>query len=255
MLSKGTFQKITQVAITLMLIFPCGKLLKNVGAAPSNGYLAAFSSCEDSFLNFFSGQSPATDSDSLNYDIRYDVELVPQTSSVSCWAAAVAMIVGWRDLVILDPEEIAEGVGYWAQYHNVEYSGEYFNSSGLPPDDLNMFEVWGLVPETKLEFSVSEFKELLANYGPLWVASAESLTSEEAQNPHIRVVTGIVGDGTSERTILYINDPWDRRKRRFSLPNYGSVYTETYTDFVRKQSTIQNRELRDHPNAIYIAHP
>src|SRR6187431_2829534 len=30
-------------------------------------------------------------------DIRYDVQLIPQETDVSCWAAAAAMIVGWRD--------------------------------------------------------------------------------------------------------------------------------------------------------------
>jgi hypothetical protein len=184
------------------------------------------------------------------------VELVPQTSNVSCWAAGTAMLVGWRDLVVILPQDIAEGVGYWAQYHNIKYSGKYFNRTGLPPDDLNMFEVWGLVPETKLTFTVEEFANLLDRYGPLWVATAEDLVGRGNTNPHIRVITGIKGDGTPNGTKLYINDPWDKRKRKFSIPNSGAIYTETYAEFLRKQKILQDKEIKKENlvNSIYVAH-
>lgn len=188
-------------------------------------------------------------------DIRYDVDLVAQTSHMSCWAAATAMIVGWRDLVVLRPEEIANGVGYWAQYHNVNYSGEYFEHQGLPPDDLNMFEVWGLVPEVRIELDLEDFAQLLYNYGPLWVASGEDLTGSGRAAAHIRVITGMAGDGTPDGTVLYINDPWDRRATSFTSRNQGSAYSEIFSEFLQKQQVIQERELEANPNAIYVAHP
>jgi len=168
-------------------------------------------------------------------NIQYDVPLVPQMTGMSCWAAGAAMLVGWRDKVSIDPSEIANAIGYWKQYQN-----------GLAPSDTSMFNYWGLVPEAPQSYTVEGFANLLQRYGPLWVASAEP-------GPHIRVVTGIIGDGTPDGTTLFINDPWQSGMKVFSLPNSGSQYTETYNQFVQKQDSLAISELST-PNAIYVAH-
>lgn len=170
--------------------------------------------------------------------IQYEVELVPQSTSMSCWAAGAAMLVGWRDQVCINPEEIAKGIGYWAQY--VSPNG------GLPPDDTTMFAAWGLTPEYPMSYTVEGFADLLASYGPLWVASAEP-------GPHIRVITGIEGDGTPEKTILTIYDPWQKGMRRFRMPNVGSVYKESYATFMQKQERLARQEAGI-KGALYIAH-
>ena len=41
----------------------------------------------------------------------------------------------------------------------------------------------------------------------------------------------MIGDGTHEGTIVYINDPWQKDMKIFSLPNIGSRYTESYKEF------------------------
>lgn len=183
------------------------------------------------------------------FNVRFEVELVPQTSNVSCWAASTAMVVGWRDMVVLRPNEIAEGVGYWAFYNNDRYRVDRV----LPADDLNMFEVWGLVPDTRSSYRLEDIADLLWNYGPLWVASDEDLLGSGQRAGHIRVITGIEGDGTPAGTILYINDPWDRNATRWRPSNRGSQYTETFTEFIGKMRHLQNRENNQH--AIYVAYP
>ena len=40
-------------------------------------------------------------------DIWHEVPLVPQITGMSCWAAAAAMIVGWRECIPVNPEEVA----------------------------------------------------------------------------------------------------------------------------------------------------
>ncbi len=195
-------------------------------------------------------QSDTSDLDTVNrFNVRFDVELIAQTSNVSCWAAATAMIVGWRDWVVLRPEEIVDGTGYWAFYHNDRYRLD----RELDPDDLNMFEVWGLVPETRRDFNIEYIADLLWNYGPLWVASDEELTGNGRRYGHIRVITGIRGDGTPEGTILYINDPWDRNRTQWRPSNRGSQYTETVAEFLSKLRHLEERENNE--NAIYLAHP
>jgi hypothetical protein len=167
-------------------------------------------------------------------DVRHDVQLVPQQTGFSCWAAGAAMLVSWRDKVSVDPSEIARANGYWAQY-----------AAGLHPEDVSMFRTWRLTPEAAQSYTVAGFADLLRKYGPLWVASAEP-------GPHIRVVTGIVGDGTPGGTLVYISDPWEQGMAAFRLPNNGSRYTETYQRFVEKQEQLARRESS--LQGIYVAH-
>jgi hypothetical protein len=154
---------------------------------------------------------------------------------MSCWAAGAAMIVSWKDDITVSPSEIANATGYWNQY-----------KEGLNANDTEMLRFWGLKIEPPQNYSVEGFAELLNKYGPLWVASAEP-------GPHIRVVTGMVGDGTVNETLLYINDPWEKGMEEFKLPNLGSQYVETYFQFVQKQDELARGEL-DIPGAVYVAH-
>ncbi len=173
-----------------------------------------------------------------SFDIRYQVQLIPQQTGVSCWAAGAAMVVGWRDRISLPPYHIAGDIGYWKQY--------YDKNGGLPPDDTKMFAAWGLVPESPQTYTLAGFKSLLEQYGPLWVAAA-------VPGPHIRVVTGISGDGSPDGTTLYINDPWEPGMKAFRESNKGGQYTETYREFVAKQSELAASEM--HVKApIYVAH-
>lgn len=168
-------------------------------------------------------------------DTRYNVQLVPQQTGFSCWAAGFAMIVGWRDQMSIDPSEIARATGYWQQYQQ-----------GLNAEDVTVMNTWGLVPAPLQTYTVEGFEDLLKNYGPLWVASAEP-------GPHIRVVTGMKGDGTPDGTLVYINDPWEQGMTAFQPNNRGAQYTETYRQFVEKQSTLARQEAN--LNApIYVAH-
>lgn len=172
---------------------------------------------------------------SQSFDVRYNVELVPQQTGFSCWAAGFSMIVGWRDRVSINPEEIARATGYWAQYQ-----------SGLDPEDTRVMSTWGFVAEPPQSYLIGSFVDLLRSYGPLWIASAEP-------GPHIRVVTGIHGDGTPDGTILHINDPWEQGMAAFRPGNRGSQYTETYRQFEEKQARLAGQE-RAVSAPIYIAH-
>ncbi len=191
-------------------------------------------------IMFTDGTYPTSKSFSLgqfnqSFDVRYDVQLVPQLTGMSCWAAGAAMLVGWKNKMSINPSEIAAAVGYWKQYEK----------DGLNAEDQKMFRIWGLTPEPAQTYTVEGFKQLLEQYGPLWVASAEP-------SPHIRVVTGMSGDGTPDGTIVYINDPWQKGMDEFRMPNSGSQYTETYRTFVMKQSELGFREKG--LQGIYVAH-
>ncbi len=180
--------------------------------------------------------SSSTD-DSGAIDISYPMELIPQTTHISCWAAAASMIVGWREGLSMDPQDIARGLRGWRQY---------FYNGGLPPDNTEMFSVWGLHYDYPQSYTVQGFADLMA-VGPLWVAT------DLGGDAHVVVVSSMRGDGTPQGTVLTIHDPWERGMTRYRPSNEGAVYEETYQEFVERQERLAVREL-DEPLAFYIAY-
>lgn len=166
-----------------------------------------------------------------SFDVRYDVPLMPQLTNMSCWAAGTSMLVAWRDSVSINPSDIAAGTGYWRQYAN--------NGPGLDAEDTTMFSYWGLTPEPPQSYTPQGMADLLSDYGPLWLASA-------VPSPHIRVVTGISGDGTIDGTTVHINDPWP--------VGSGSQYGVTFRALSNAMSTLGSQELATEAAPFYVAH-
>ncbi len=128
---------------------------------------------------------------SEEFDVWHEVPLVQQLTGMSCWAAAAAMLVGWRDCIDIDAEEVAAGTGRWEAYRD-----------GLTPEDVSaLADAWGLVTEPERAYTVGSLRELLEENGPLWVGEA-------SPGLHVVVVTGMQGDGTPHGTQVRIADPW-----------------------------------------------
>ena len=155
----------------------------------------------------------------VNY-INYEVPLVAQQTGMSCWAASFAMIVGWADQQPIDPSQIAGSLGYWYQYQH-----------GLDGYDRDMFTQWHMVPEPPQSYSVAKFRDLLEQYGPLWVTSS-------VPSIHTRVITGMFGDGTPDGTMLLFNDPWEQGMSDFTPSNKGSQYSRTFSRFVTEMESL-----------------
>ena len=157
----------------------------------------------------------AAQSFTLNWD---DVEPIPQPSDFSCWAAAAAMVVGWRDQVSLSPETIGSICGRTT-------------ATGLDPAQVGQFAAEiGLTPEPPQCYTVDGFRQLLESSGPLWVGAA-------VPGLHAIVVTGFYGDGTNN--FVRITDPWDRTVGTPGAPGpylqthaTGSRYIMKWEDFV-----------------------
>ena len=154
----------------------------------------------------------------------YDVPVVPQSTSMSCWAASIAMILGWQRQMCIPDEVIANNPG----------GKSYMTSmtTGLDPNDVyilsrNGFEI---VP-AQCYGSPAPILQLLRAHGPLWVATW-------APGPHIRVVRGLVGE------TLHINDP--------APVNTGSQYTASFRSFFGAMENLASRELRE-KSPVYIA--
>lgn len=159
------------------------------------------------------------------FDINWnDVQLVPQPTSMSCWAAAASMVVGWREQMSINPAEIARGSGFWSAYAN-----------GLFPSNRDdLANAWGLVKEPPQNYTVEGWRTLIENNGPLWVGVA-------VPSGHAVVVHGIYGDGTTEGTYVRVKDPWP--------VNQGSEYVRRLSDFVTE---YENRITTDSSGNVNI---
>ena len=145
--------------------------------------------------------APYAQSIETPFDIWLEVPLVPQLTGMSCWAAAAAMIIGWRDCIDIDPEEVARASGRWADYRD-----------GMHPHDIDSFaRAWGLHVEPAGSLTVTRLRELLERNGPLWVGEASA-------GLHVIVIAGVHGDGTPEGTSVRVLDPWpEGRGERYTL--------------------------------------
>ncbi|MCB9762537.1 MAG: N-acetylmuramoyl-L-alanine amidase [Alphaproteobacteria bacterium] len=135
------------------------------------------------------------------FALRHYVPLVAQLAEMSCWAAAAAMLVGWRDCQDMGGIRIAQGSGRWRSW-----------KLGLQPKDIAaLAEAWGLTQERPRFYHVAELRGLLERFGPLWLGEADP-------DLHVVVLTGIRGDGTLDGTEVEINDPWPvGRGERYTL--------------------------------------
>lgn len=156
--------------------------------------------------------------------MRYDVLLTAQSTADSCWAASIAMILGWRDQVCYSDLDIAKNVG------GIDYSPSL--ATGLDPNDRYILERNGFALEPPLCYTEQGIRQLLQYHGPLWVAS-------DAPGPHIRVVTGISGHQ------LYINDPWP--------VGIGAQYIRTFENFFGQMEQLGSKE-RAEKAPVYVAY-
>ena len=206
------------------------RYIGHLKAAPSGGLFGHL-------LDYAKGRparAMANESYTLNWD---EVQLVPQPTDTSCWAAAASMIVGWNELVSIAPSVIAR-VGA-----SIHFSGQADVSS-----NTRFAQALGLVAEAPADYTTDGFRQLLENYGPLWVGKVMGSTSPWNASSHAVVVTGMYSDGAE--TYLRVSDPWDRVVGSPGAPGTyqsshatGSRYIIKYGDFMREYDGDQEGDM------------
>lgn len=156
--------------------------------------------------------------------MKYDVPLIPQTTFMSCWAASIAMVLGWKHQATYDPRLIAANNG------GNSYMPSFIN--GLDPNDHYILKRNGFSLDAPKCYSLAAVQGLVDKHGPLWVASA-------APAPHIRVVTGYEGQS------LFVNDP--------APVNAGSQYIATFNFLFGQMESLGAQELAQ-PAPVYVAY-
>ena len=156
--------------------------------------------------------------------MKYDVPLIPQTTRMSCWAASIAMILGWKKKMSIPDRIIAENPG------GLNYMSSF--EKGLNPNDKYILEANGFALDPPQCYIPELVNSLLSRHGPLWVASL-------APKPHIRVVAGMTGQ------LLYINDP--------GPVGTGSQYTRAFSVFFGAMERLGEKELKQR-SPVYVAY-
>jgi len=156
--------------------------------------------------------------------MKFDVPVVPQTSRMSCWAASIAMILGWQQNVSIPDETIAKNPG------GLNYMTSY--TKGLDPNDKYILGANGFAVDPPQCYTPDAISALLFAHGPLWVATW-------APGPHIRVVTGQLGP------LVFINDP--------APVAQGSQYVRFFSQFFGAMENLGARELREKA-PVYVAY-
>lgn len=156
--------------------------------------------------------------------MKYDVQVIPQTSGMSCWAASIAMILGWKNRMSIPDEVIARNPG------GLNYMTSY--EKGLDPNDKYILTANGFDADAPQCYTEKAIASRLIAHGPLWVATW-------APEPHIRVVTGLVGG------LVHINDP--------APVGEGSHYTMAFDRFFLRMEELGRRELREKA-PVYVAY-
>jgi len=154
----------------------------------------------------------------------YDVPLFPQSTGMSCWAASIAMILGWKNQQCIADVTIA------ANHGGQNYLPSL--SSGLDPNDRYILERNGFELDAPQCYTLAGVQNLLETRGPLWVACA-------VPSAHIRVVRGY--DGAR----LHVNDP--------APVNVGSQYTRAFREVFGRMEALGERE-RSEPAPVYVAY-
>lgn len=131
------------------------------------------------------------------FSVHWDTALYyPQTSRASCWAAAAAMVVGWRDSVCIPDSAIAAKVPVFDAYKR-----------GLfPTERKQLADAWNLVAEPPASYTVDKWGQMLRDYGPLYI----DMTWDTSGGGHARVLVGMESDGAADGsgTTMYMFDPW-----------------------------------------------
>lgn len=149
-----------------------------------------------------------------SFSVHWDtVPYIEQQTDGSCWAAAAAMVVGWRDGTRPTDADIAAKVPVLDAYR-----------TGLPPSERRVLaDVWGLVAEPPASYTIDAWRRMLEDYGPLYL----DMTNSAATGGHAWVLVGMTSDGAEDGsdTTMYLHNPTRSRGRvTWSFPDFLRFY-------------------------------
>jgi hypothetical protein len=127
-------------------------------------------------------------------DFKVEGRLRPlkQPNDQACWATVATILFSWRHDVDAAIEDVLAIAGQ-------QFLDAFRAQQGLKSEDKPAFlQKLGLTAEPPMSFSVAGFEQLLREHGPLWITADEDPGANFSV--HARVLIGLRGDGTPEKT-------------------------------------------------------
>ena len=141
----------------------------------------------------------ATVDGSMNFTVSPPVPHIPQKSPLTCWAAAGAMLLSWKRGTPFTNETAADALG-------ADWRKRLDDNLPLARNELRLYlDALGLQGEGGLSYLPRGILRLLRIHGPLWVIGDDAVPGNQLS--HVRIVTGIVGDGAVKGTRVIELDP------------------------------------------------
>ncbi|MGR6318216.1 papain-like cysteine protease family protein [Micromonospora soli] len=147
-------------------------------------------------------------------DVAISPAVVPvkQNSSLVCWAAGGTIMSNWKTGQAATVEQMLDGLGgVWRSRYDL--------NQPLSVVELRAFlAAVGLTEDEPTSYTPEGLARLVENVGPLLDVGDDGI--ENNQVLHIRILTGVKGDGTPDGTTTSLADPAT-----------GTVVTETFHVF------------------------
>ena len=169
----------------------------------------------------------------VDYQVPDPIPVIEQPTSLTCWAAAAAMMQSWKDKTSYPIKAALDKSGDAAW--SVKFAANQPMRGNEKPSFLQALK---LRSEPPVNYSAEGLQAMLKNHGPLWV-TVSTMDPDDKFSTHARILYGITGDGTADGTFLQIIDP-----------DGGRRYSEALGTFTRKFEEIarvangDNGELR-----------
>jgi hypothetical protein len=175
-------------------------------------------------------------------EVAHKVKPIKQPSSMSCWATVYTMMLSWKENKAMEIQEAMHRLG--SQWEN------YFQKDqGLPADKICDFIIdAGLSVESPKNYLPSFYIELLKEFGPIWITTAD----KDGYNSHARLLIGAYRSDSEN-----INSSQERLVFEFIDPASGTIIRRKFESFLEeyeKEATYILKKRRDLPFRIQIIH-
>jgi len=151
-------------------------------------------------------------------DVRVDPSVAPlkQRNPSVCWATAGLMMSSWEARASTSMANFLQGLGG-------DWAAREQSDSPLTPGEFKAFAgALGLVEEGPQSYSVRGIASLL-EHGPL-----AFITDDVIENnvlAHVRVVTGITGDGSADGTRVIVIDSAEGTQKPVLFSDFSELYS------------------------------
>jgi hypothetical protein len=159
----------------------------------------------------------------VDFQVEGRLRALKQQSNNTCWATVATILFSWKNDTDAEIKDVMAAAGQ-------EFLDLFNADDGLKGSDKPRFlTALGLVAEPPMSFSVEGFERLLRAHGPLWITTDED--PSEDFSVHARVVVGLRGDGTPDKTDVFFLDPNPD-------PNKPVRGSETVAELQRKMTEL-----------------